>query len=249
LEHANIGARSCDVYIISWAGQHESAMNIAEQLKSLPFKVTIIYSDPGDHIELRGARSVRRPNELFWGDKFRSCVDDSSAEFMLVIHADCKFDDWSALVKRSVDVLSKNSQVGVWAPYIEWPSRPPRTTMINALKPGPFIFSAWTDSLVFALRRPIVERMKSANYEENIYGWGICYMFTACALSLGLLTIIDTSLKVIHPPGRGYPSDKAAEQREKFLQQLTPAESIINSLLSQIMERNKYILKTARKPG
>ncbi len=239
--------KSCDIYVISWFGQHQNAIEIAEQLRGLPFKVTIIYSDPDSECQIKYERSIRRPNDLFWGDKFKACIDDSDSDLILVIHADCVVDSWRKLATRAVEVLSRNSQIGVWAPYIEWPSKPPRATFINAIKPGPFIFSAWTDSLIFALRRPIVERMKAAKYEENIYGWGICYMFMACALSFGQLTIVDTSLKVIHKPGRGYPSDKAANQREEFLKQLTPAESTINNLLYQIIERNKYILKMESK--
>lgn len=234
--------KSCDIYIISWAGYHQAAIEIANRLKNLPFKVKIVYSDPSSTLELPDVESIRRPNNLFWGDKFRACIDDSCSELMLVIHADCVFNDWRSLVLRGIEVHSRNDQIGVWAPYIEWPSKPPQTTYIKTLNPTHFIFSAWTDSLIFALKRPIVDRMMKASYEKNIYGWGICYMFTACALSSGLLTIIDTSLKVMHEHGRGYPSGVAAEQREEFLTQLTPAEVIVNDLLFQIVERNTELL-------
>ena len=84
------------VFIISWAGQHDKAASIAGAVRGVAGKVSLVYSDPDPNLALEVDCSlIRRPDELFWGDKFRACLDAFDADLMLVIHADCKCEDWS----------------------------------------------------------------------------------------------------------------------------------------------------------
>lgn len=232
--------QSCEVFIIAWTGHHQRAIKIASQLSS-SFNVSIVYSGPKIN-RLENINLIRRPNKLFWGDKFRACVNSSKSDLMFVIHADCIFNDWNLLVKKAIKVMC-NSNIGVWAPYFQTPSKPLSATFISSLEIPHLVFSAWVDSLIFCLKKPIIERMKNANYDENIFGWGISYMFTACAISKGLITVYDTTVRVNHLPGRGYSSSEAIKQRDKFLNQLTISEKQVLNLLFQIIKRNEIILE------
>ena len=79
------------IFIISWSGQHENAYFIAEQIFKKNKNLCIIYSDPDPEFVLDApCRVVKRPNELFWADKFKACLDTAGSEGMLVIHADCQ---------------------------------------------------------------------------------------------------------------------------------------------------------------
>lgn len=70
------GGPSLHVMVISWPGQHENAVRIANELAGCAEHVSIVYSDPDPQLEPRAAcELIRRPNHLFFGDKFKACVD------------------------------------------------------------------------------------------------------------------------------------------------------------------------------
>ena len=91
---------------------------------------------------------------------------------------------------------------------------------------------AQTDGICFSLSTPIVSRMRMANYESNIYGWGISWMMVAGAFSRNLFVVVDESVFVEHPVGSGYSHREALAQQAEFLEQLTPQEQIQYRLLN-----------------
>src|SRR5687768_15605602 len=112
------GSPKMDVFVISWAGRHQDAIAIIKQLQRYSPKV--VYSDPSpDLVPAFPSSAIRRPNHLFWGDKFQACLNATTSDMMLVIHADCRCHKWDQLVQRFADCSARNPDVGVWAPSIE----------------------------------------------------------------------------------------------------------------------------------
>lgn len=220
------------VFVVSWAGQHDNAVAVADEVNNVADKVSIVYSDPDPARTLSShADLIKRPNELFWGDKFRACLDACNADFMLVIHADCSCDDWAALVRKCRSALSKNPQVGVWTPLIDGTFLNIPRMQIVSIKPASLSIVAQTDAIVFALSSPVIARMKRADYSGNIYGWGIDDMAAAYAFSHNKLVVGDSSVGVTHPRSRGYSTRDAIAQKTEFLKQLTLAEVVQHRLL------------------
>lgn len=227
------------VFIISWTGQHENAASIAGMVQRVADKVTIVYSDPNQNLTLDAAcAQVRRPNDLFWGDKFRACLDTFDSELMLVIHADCKCEDWPDLVQKCRATMEANATIGVWAPQIQGANMDIRITHIASIDATPLLVVAQTDAIVFALSKPVVARMQLSNYERNIFGWGIDDMASAFCFSRGMLVVVDRSLLVEHPVSCGYSKKVAESQKAEFLKQLTFIEAIQHRLLWSCINLN-----------
>lgn len=222
-----------NVFIISWFGQHEKAALIAEKILLVCKKVSILYSDPDpDFVFVTSCKLIKRPNELFWEDKFKSCLDNAGNEGILVIHADCICEDWGGLVKRCFDINSNNNEIGVWSPHTTGSPYELNVSGILKINDSELILSARTDGIIFYLSPAIVNRMQQSTYGENKYGWGIAALFCAAAHVLNKLIIIDTSVKVLHPQGkRGYNENEAKLTRAKFLSQFSLQERIAYELL------------------
>jgi len=231
-------------FVISWAGQHAKAAVIAQAIRGVAERVSVVFSDPDPGVApAAGCDLIRRPDALYWGDKFRACLDAFGGDLLLVIHADCLCDDWPGLVRRCRDTMAGDPTIGVWAPLIYGANLDVRKTHIASIAGSPLMVVAQTDALVFALARPVVGRLREASYGANLYGWGIDDMAAAYCYSRGLLVVADTSVFVQHPPSSTYSRSEAQAQKEEFLRQLSFAESIQHRLLWTRIEVNtaKYL--------
>jgi len=226
------------VFIISWKGKHEDAVFIANKISLVANKITIVYSDPDPDFLLDVPYVlIKRPNDLFWADKFQSSLYTCNDDIMLVIHADCKCDDWEGLVIRCNEIFSRNKDIGVWAPKIEGTPHYLQRTKIASINYKDLSLSlvAQTDGIVFALSQPILNRMKKVNYANNKYGWGIDWIFCCAAYAFNLLVVVDEKYTVIHSLQRGYDTRQAFLDMHTFLKQLTSIEFIQYRLLSSYL--------------
>lgn len=213
------------VFVISWHGQHDRAATIANAIHRDGGDVRIVFSDP-DLVRVLDSDcpAIRRPDHLFWGDKFRACLNHCDSDTMLVIQADCECDDWPALVQRCSRVFTAVPQCAVWAPHIDGtPYASDGATFARLTNDGVWA-AAQTDGIVLGLARPVLDRLRRAHLDDNLYGWGIDQMAVAAAYAGGWTAVIDLSQRVVHPASRGYPTDVAHAQWQAFLLQLSPAE-------------------------
>ncbi len=228
--------KTIHTFIISWFGKHDNADRIAEAVALTSDYVSVIYSDPDGILARRfSCESIRRPNDLFFGDKFQTCINSCDADILLVIHADCTSDNWTEVPRHCRSAVEQNRNIGVWAPFIDYIDWSLNKTEIDTIPNSSLSIVAQTDSTVFALTREIVDRMRKANYEGNIFGWGIDLMFNYYTYSIGKISVVDKGLLVYHPRNTEYSGEAATQQLVKFLQQLTPAELIQSVLLHAII--------------
>ena len=219
------------IFIISWTGQHENAAHIARELLDLTSNISIVYSDTDPELEIDvPCRLIKRPNELYWGDKFKACLDACGDDPMLVIHADCTFVDWKALFRRNIEVVTKFPFVGVWAPKIDWVGWKIETHTIMPINKD-LVAVGRTDGIVFYLSPRIIKRMRHANYSKNVFGRGIEVMFVLAAYMRGMIAVIDKSIEVKHPQASGYSEKEAHVQFTEFLKQLDIREEIQRRLI------------------
>jgi hypothetical protein len=231
--------KSARIFIISWAGQHENAVHIARQLARKNLKVFIVFSDPDPDLQLEApCELVRRPDELFWGDKFQACMNACGDDPMLVIHADCTYEDWGQLVDQCHKTVADIPMIGVWAPLVDWVPWTMKMVEIAKLNGTALSIVTRTDGIVFYLSPQIIQRMRLADYADNVYGRGIELMSVAASYARGRIAVIDRSMKVQHPKSTGYPEKEANDQFARFIKQLTPVEEIQRILLSSHMKKN-----------
>jgi hypothetical protein len=238
--------KSIHIFIISWPGQHDSAALIASELSNVIGKVSIVYSDPDPNFQFDIETDlIRRPNELFWADKFEACLLNCDSDFLMVIHADTSCHDWGLLVNKCYQTMSTNEKIGAWAPHITETHFNLSVNRIADIANSSLSIVAHLGGVVFCISSPIVSRMKQANYENNLYGWGIIWMFVAHIYTRSMIAVIDKSISVKHSEVTGYNSNEAAQQRQVFLRQLTLNESVQYVVLNQYINFN--IIKNKKR--
>lgn len=227
------------IFIISWKGQHQNAEHIAERLSEFNDSLFIVFSDPDVSTTLAvNCKTCRRPNELFFSDKFKACLDLSAGNPILIVHADCACDDWSGLVRRCIDIHRVNPTIGVWAPKINKSGWPIDLVRIGRISGTPLSLAAQTDSICFCLSIQVIERLRKVDYSQTKFGWGIDWLMISYAFTKNLYVVVDESVKVRHPPARGYDSSEASIEMETFFKQFSVFEMIIYRLLSSYCTRN-----------
>jgi hypothetical protein len=227
---------SIHVFVVSWHGKHDNAERIIRAVASQSNSVSVVYSDPDNDISpVFSCPAIRRPNDLFFGDKFQACIDSCNADILLIICADCNCDAWSEVPERCRRAIEQIPDIGVWAPLIDFTDWCLDRTEIDRIPNSPFSIVAQTDTIVFGLTRRIANRMREADLEANVYGWGIDRMFNDYTYSIGMISVVDRNVIVKHPSKTEYSFRDASIQETEFLKQLTAAERDQSSLLDAIV--------------
>lgn len=232
------------VFIISWVNQHEKAVYISDKLLSQGYNVTIIFSDPNPDLTLKtDATSIRRPNDLFFADKFSACLENFHADIMFVIHADCDCENWSELLRCCQTTMSKSPKIGVWAPLIDGTHFTLEKITIAQVEDSSLHIVSNPDAIVFALSYPIIKRLKKVeDFTQDIYGWAICELFCATSFVNNLLVVVDTAHQVKHHEGSGYTHALASNQKLRFIEkQFTLDEKVAFSLLNTFCSSEKMM--------
>ena len=184
-------------------------------------------------------KQMKRPNNLFWEDKFTACLEECGDDGMLVIHADCKCEDWVKLIERCLKVSLSVEKIGVWAPQIDGTYFSLNVSGIIKIGNTGLVFSALTDGIIFYISPEIVKIMRRIKYGKNIFGWGIDLLFCANAHINDKLVVIDTNVRVFHPIStRGYDGKLAKQLENQFLAQLTLRERVECKLLTSYVHYN-----------
>ncbi len=214
-------------FVVSWAGKHANSIDIAEKIEKCVSRTTIIYSDPDGEMSLQtSCEAVRVPNDWFWGRKFKVCLDLCESDLMIVIQGDVNCNNWDAAIVKCAQSFGSNERIGVYAPMVDYAYFDLNKTFIERLNDSSLSIVALVDGIVFAISRPVVNRLKNLSYDDNKYGWGILWAAVSYAYSNGLIAVLDDSVKVSHPESRGYDSEVAYQQMILFLQQLSFDERV-----------------------
>ena len=232
-------------FVVSWKGQHENASLIAAAIRDRVDRLSIVFSDPdpGRAPNFDGDL-IRTNDDLFWSDKFMTCLDALAADVMLVIHADCSSRVWPETADRCRSTFSKKSRIGIWGPLVNGAGVPFELVRIADMPNSPLSLVGMVDMIVFAIPRSMAERLRGLDYRENIYGWGIDWAAAAFSYTSGRVAVIDRTLPVDHPSGAGYDGKTAARQMGRFMRQLAPNEFAYARLLQSHIRLQKMVGET-----
>ena len=235
--------QSIHVFIISWLGQHLNAVAIADSISSVVDKVTIVYSDPNPdfHLAINKFNLIKRPNDFFWEDKFKACLDACDSELLMVIHADTHCMDWKYLVEKCRKEMIVNQLLGVWSPLVKNSSYPLNRTYIASINNTSLHIAAQSDGIIFCLSKNIVLRMQQAEYGNNRYGWGIDWLFIVATYASGKVAVVDQSIEIEHNPSRGYDDSSAYEDMMNFLNKNLNIQEVAQYILLQSHIQNSKL--------
>ena len=201
-------------------------------MQPLCTNISLVYSDPDESLRINvDCKLIKRPNHLFWADKFAACLEHQTSKYILIIHADCFFADWQRVVKSFLSAVGTFPQIGVWAPSITNCNYAYHQAFISKLNHEGLDLVAQTDAVVFGLSESICHRLKRIDFTKNIYGWGIDLIMVANAYVSNLYVTLDSSILVDHSKERGYSSDEAKLQLMQFFREFSTQEIILNRLL------------------
>ena len=239
------------VFVISWEGQHDNASHISRELMGSVQNLSIVYSDPDpDFILDAHCRLIRRPNDLFWEDKFKACLDECQDGPILIIHADCRYENWPLMLKRCVEANLLYSNIGVWAPKIDKTYFSLDVVRLSKIKGTSLNIVALTDGIIFYLSTDVIKRMKKVEFGSNPLGWGIDLLMCSVSHVMNKLVLIDQDIKINHSQSRGYDSKIAELGMVEFSNQFSTRERIQSRLLrafvdlNHIKRRSRLVKKT-----
>lgn len=231
--------KSIHLFIISWPGQHLKALAIANSLQNVCENITIVYSDNDEQSVADGLwKKIRRKEPSFWSDKFQTAIHLCNSEIMVVIHADCTCSNWTLLLSKIHEAM-QNPKISVYSPYVLGSPWSLKYTQLMDQDKTSLKNVALVDALVFALKKPIIMRMRELNYSSNTYGWGIDWFFTCASYALGYRVVMDTSIRVLHKVGTGYNQNQASTEMKTFLLQMNDLEKQKYYELSRFISKNK----------
>lgn len=226
---------SVQVVVLCWDKVLDNVMDITRSISAANYKKTVIYASNNPLPTVEGWDWVQVPADYYYAQQFAEAVRVATEDILLVIVGDISYEDWEGAIATCARRYDEHGQVGVWGatdPTSLW-ERP--GVHISALGDRLDIV-AQTDCSVWAMSRPIYERLKAADFSRNIYGWGIDWLAIAYGYSLGLLAVRDRRVVVQHPAGTGYNEKAARQQMLAFLEQMTPQEAVYYTMLT------KYVL-------
>jgi SAM-dependent methyltransferase len=234
------------VFIISWTGKHQSSLHIANEIKSLVERTTVIYSDkdPSLVIPENDFETIKVDNSWYWGKKFQACLQRCGADILLIIHADTECQNWQYLIERCRDGFEKHKNMGVYSPEIDYTFWSLDKTATEDIPGESLTKVVQTDGIVFALSKPVWQRLADLEYETNNLGWGIDWAAMAYCYANNLFAAVDRDVKVQHPKSTGYDSREAKALENRFLGQLSINEKTILKNLVDYAHRAKAALNT-----
>lgn len=217
--------------IFCWPGKVDNARHIAQQVREHVDRVTVI-----DASQSGGERSERfewrdvDPG-FYYGSKFREALNAFDGDVMLQIQADATHDDWPTLVAACRQAFAAQPALGIWSPDVWFTLFPTDRVALFQIDDSPLTVVAQSDCIVWALARPVIERMGRYDYSDNNLGWGIDWAAISYCFANKLLVTRDRSCRIAHPASRGYDSETAMKLMAGFIAQMTPDEQVQHILL------------------
>jgi hypothetical protein len=219
-------------FVISWTGQAAAAEEIAAQLAPHVERLTVIHSDNSEAALPAGW--VRTPNDWFFGRKFEHCLGLFEGEVMLQVSADLLCEDWGGLATSCRAAFDNLAALGVWGPDVDSTYWDLQMTDLARITGSTAHCVTLIDSVVWAMRRAVADRLVGLDFTCNSLGWGIDRMAALFSHVSGRLVVREQGLRIVHPPGSGYDHAEANAQSDAFLRQMAPAEAVQNVLFNAV---------------
>ncbi|HXQ10028.1 MAG TPA: hypothetical protein VN805_03410 [Caulobacteraceae bacterium] len=222
--------------LYSWPAVHARAFEIARSLVGHADRVTIVAcSDAPLDDDDQAVEVVRLDNSQYFGGQFKKTIEVFEGDVLLQIAADTWTDSWPAVADRCAARFQASPQLGIWTPHIDGTGWSTDRVFLFGTDDRDLIGVIQTDCIVWALRRPIVDYLKTLDYACTPLGWGIDWAAVAHAYALNLRVVRDNTVKVGHRlGGSGYDHAEADRQQQMFLQQMPDDDKVQFALLNAL---------------
>lgn len=199
-----------DCYVFAWGEWGNQAARWEDELKRYRERVTVIHSGA---VTAR-PHWVELPDSAYYTAQLDRTVELFSGDILFLVMADSRCDDVETLIGRAREVFVE-FECGIYSPNVDntfWRyNDDDLPDLDDGLKLVPM-----TDCTVWAIHREIVEVYRRIGHPPMRYGWGHDIVMTAIANLQEKGVIRDYGIEVKHRWGRGYNSDQALRELNRY---------------------------------
>jgi hypothetical protein len=206
-------------FIFCWPGQVENARRIRDAVAAHVDRLAVIDAS-GEKAPDTDAAWLCVDPLYFYGHQFREALSLFEGDVLLQIQADASSDDWPLLVETCRTRFRALPRLGVWGPEIDHTFWATEQVKLYDVAGGDVVGVAQTDCIVWALHEQVVSFLKTLDFDDNNYGWGVDWAAIGYALNVHRRVLRDCRVAVRHPKGSGYAHASARIGMKKFLARL-----------------------------
>jgi len=222
--------------IYSWPRVHENAFAMAQALAGHAARVSVVACTDEPLVHDPGIEVFVLDNSCYFGRQFEKTIEVFDGDVLLQIAADTTTESWGVLAQQCAQRFQANAILGVWTPDIDGTTWPNERVQLYQTQDPTLIGVVQTDCIVWAMRRSIVEFLRTLDYSITPLGWGIDWAAIAHAHANGLRVLRDLSIKVHHRiGGSGYDRFEADRQRNAFLNRIPDEDKVQLYLLYAVV--------------
>ena len=222
-------------FIFNWRNQFDNTLKLEHALGKLLGKVIVINSDP----TVTREGWVNLDDEAFFTEQFFKAIEVFDGDILFHLQADASYHDWNAVLRNALHSFSVHHW-GVFAPNVDWTA-----WVSNGVEfDSSFRLVSCTDCTCWFIHKDIIAQFNKHRhlFEFSKFGWGIDVIMAAISYSIGRPVIRDYSHTIVHPKGRGYDTEFAKAEYDKFLENANPElASVLNRVLSDESSLVEYL--------
>ncbi|MCQ2174636.1 MAG: hypothetical protein MJY61_05830 [Bacteroidales bacterium] len=176
--------------------------------------------DSGSNPPCRGEGVVNLDNVFYSGlmNTAYGILRDKGYRWLMIVTSDLEIDDRNTelLVSRMRLALTVPG-IGLYQPSCRLSLRGRSHFESRCHFTGHMRSVKFQEGWFHLVCREVLDDVFPIDLDVNRMGWGIDIALCYFARKRGLYVIVDDKVKVLHPRGTGYNSDKAKEQMDKWL--------------------------------
>lgn len=203
-------------YLVCWDDYRDNCVDIESQFKLNNFNLTVINSgQPKDGWVNLG--DVRYYRQFYYALK----DFDLNSDYLLFICGDVSSSNWTSLINRMVNVVSKYEDVYVYAPHFTNDAWNFNATNLKVSSVDKDIsIASNTNGIMFLMHKEIVKDMleffnyfqEKYGWEGMVSGWAIDLVHSSFTIGKGKLVVRDSKNIITHPAGSSYNHGKATNE-------------------------------------
>ena len=233
------------VFVICWPNVRDNVVAICEALGDLDCRKTVIDKSRTLPDDLPGWECIQISDKNYFGMQMELAFRLFDGDIFISITGDAMCDDWKSLIKTAIERFETIPYLGVWSPEIDHTGWGTERVSLGHIDGTELFPVCQTDSIVWAVKEPIVEKLRLMDYTVNNFGWGIDWAAVVLSYCSNHIAVRDHKVRIHHPVGKSYSPGDADVQMVTFLNQLGPHERTILTMLNRSVGINfKTVLPT-----
>jgi len=204
-------------FIFNWPGEKQRAKDLEALLR--PHCETFVINSDESARDLH-PQWHHLTSDAFFAAQWNKAVEIFSGDVLVHVQADAWPHDIERILDRCIYYIGERG-VGVYAPNLDFTDLEYRRKALTAFDQEVYEVPS-TDETCWMISSEVLRRMPLAEPEVNKYGWGMDFVASAVARSIGRKVVRDYRFHVDHPKGRGYNDSQARIKWVEYKQRLDP---------------------------